>query len=94
MFYHPEFDPVAFHIGALAVRWYGLMYLIGFALALILGRSRIRSNQSSPMSIREFDDLLFYIVLGHEFILFIYFHLFIFSFLSSLQYYLLILNFI
>ncbi|MDA9994064.1 prolipoprotein diacylglyceryl transferase, partial [Burkholderiales bacterium] len=64
MFYHPEFDPVAFHIGALAVRWYGLMYLIGFALALILGRSRIRSNQSSPMSIREFDDLLFYIVLG------------------------------
>ena len=64
MFYHPEFDPIAFHLGVVAVRWYGLMYLIGFALGLILGRSRIRSNQNSSMSIREFDDLLFYIVLG------------------------------
>ena len=64
MFYHPEFDPIAFHLGVVAVRWYGLMYLIGFALGLILGRSRIRSNQKSSMSIREFDDLLFYIVLG------------------------------
>jgi phosphatidylglycerol:prolipoprotein diacylglycerol transferase len=64
MFYHPEFDPIAFHVGVVAVRWYGLMYLIGFALGLILGRSRIRSNQNSSMSIREFDDLLFYIVLG------------------------------
>ena len=64
MFYHPEFDPIAFHVGVVAVRWYGLMYLIGFALGLILGRSRIRSNQTSSMSIREFDDLLFYIVLG------------------------------
>lgn len=64
MFYHPEFDPIAFHVGVVAVRWYGLMYLIGFALGLILGRSRIRSNQNSSMSIREFDDLLFYMVLG------------------------------
>ena len=64
MFYHPEFDPIAFHLGVVAVRWYGLMYLIGFALGLILGRSRIRSNQNSSMSIREFDDLLFYMVLG------------------------------
>jgi phosphatidylglycerol:prolipoprotein diacylglycerol transferase len=64
MFYHPEFDPIAFHLGVVTVRWYGLMYLIGFALGLILGRSRIRSTQNSSMSIREFDDLLFYIVLG------------------------------
>ena len=64
MFYHPEFDPIAFHVGVVAVRWYGLMYLIGFVLGLIFGRSRIRSTQNSSMSIREFDDLLFYIVLG------------------------------
>ncbi|MGB5611296.1 MAG: prolipoprotein diacylglyceryl transferase family protein, partial [Sedimenticolaceae bacterium] len=27
----PEFDPVALHLGPLAIRWYGLMYLAGFA---------------------------------------------------------------
>ena len=33
MLVHPQFDPVAIHLGPLAVRWYGLMYLIGFAPA-------------------------------------------------------------
>ena len=64
MFYHPEFDPVAIQIGAVAVRWYGLMYLIGFALGLTLGRLRIRTSQDTLISTREFDDLLFYVVLG------------------------------
>ena len=26
----PDIDPIAFQIGPLAVRWYGLMYLFGF----------------------------------------------------------------
>ena len=64
MLYHPEFDPIAVHLGPIAVRWYGLMYLVGFATGLILGRARIRANQNPPISIREFDDLLFYIILG------------------------------
>ncbi|TMH27035.1 MAG: prolipoprotein diacylglyceryl transferase, partial [Betaproteobacteria bacterium] len=29
MLVHPDIDPVAFSIGPLAVRWYGLMYLAG-----------------------------------------------------------------
>ncbi|MEO8445762.1 MAG: prolipoprotein diacylglyceryl transferase family protein, partial [Gammaproteobacteria bacterium] len=33
MFLYPEFDPVALHIGPLAVRWYGITYLVGFAAA-------------------------------------------------------------
>ena len=64
MLYHPEFDPIALQIGPLAVRWYGLMYLIGFGLGLTLGRLRIRANQNPSISIRQFDDLLFYIILG------------------------------
>ena len=40
MLIHPQFDPVAFSIGPLAVRWYGLMYLIGFVLFVVLGRYR------------------------------------------------------
>ena len=34
MLVHPQFDPVAFSLGPLSVRWYGLMYLLGFALFL------------------------------------------------------------
>ncbi len=64
MLYHPEFDPVALQIGPLAVRWYGLMYLVGFAAGILLGRQRIKSASTSPVSLREFDDLVFYIVLG------------------------------
>ena len=42
MLVHPQFDPIAIHLGPLAVRWYGLMYLLGFALFILLGRYRIK----------------------------------------------------
>ena len=44
MLVHPQFDPVAFQIGPLAVRWYGLMYLAGFVLFIVLGRRRARQQ--------------------------------------------------
>ena len=31
MLTHPQFDPIAFSLGPLSVRWYGLMYLMAFA---------------------------------------------------------------
>ena len=37
---HPNIDPIAFAIGPLAVRWYGLMYLVGFAAGWWLGLRR------------------------------------------------------
>jgi phosphatidylglycerol:prolipoprotein diacylglycerol transferase len=30
---HVDIDPVAFHVGSLAVHWYGVMYVIAFAVA-------------------------------------------------------------
>lgn len=43
MITYPEIDPVIFSIGPLAVRWYGLMYVIGFiaAYALVSYQARI-----------------------------------------------------
>ena len=41
MLLHPDFDPIAFSVGPLAVRWYGLMYLAGFAGGFWLGTRRI-----------------------------------------------------
>ena len=59
MLVHPEFDPVVVHlVGPLAIRWYGLMYLVGFAAAWWLGRRRA-SQLGSPIKPQQVDDILF-----------------------------------
>ncbi|MFN2645909.1 MAG: prolipoprotein diacylglyceryl transferase [Burkholderiales bacterium] len=63
MLVHPNIDPIAFSIGPLAVRWYGLMYLAGFAAAWWLGLQRIAKGMA-PITRAQFDDLLFVAVLG------------------------------
>jgi phosphatidylglycerol:prolipoprotein diacylglycerol transferase len=60
---HPDFDPVAFSIGPLAVRWYGLMYLAGFAAGWWLGTRRI-SQGLAPLTRPQFEALMFWAVLG------------------------------
>lgn len=64
MLVHPEFDPVAIHIGPLGIHWYGLMYLAGFLALLWLGKWRIRSNPQCGWTEKQLDDVLFYGVLG------------------------------
>ena len=64
MLIHPQIDPVAIAVGPLAVRWYGLMYLIGFGIAFLLARSRIKRGMSGNISYTVFDDLFFFCVLG------------------------------
>jgi phosphatidylglycerol:prolipoprotein diacylglycerol transferase len=64
MLVHPQFDPVAISLGPLAVRWYGLMYLIGFGLMWVLGRYRIKTRPGGVWSTRDLDDALFYGILG------------------------------
>ncbi|KAF7599537.1 MAG: prolipoprotein diacylglyceryl transferase [Candidatus Dactylopiibacterium carminicum] len=61
---HPQFDPVFFSLGPLHVRWYGLMYVLAFALFVLLGRWRIRNRPDLGWSRNELDDLLFYGMLG------------------------------
>ncbi len=63
MLIHPDFDPVVFSLGPLAVRWYGLMYLAGFAAAWWLGTRRI--SQGLVLITREqFEDVLFGAIVG------------------------------
>ncbi len=64
MLVHPQFDPIAFSIGPLAVRWYGLMYLVAFVLFVVLGRHRARQNLLTGWHPRDIDDMLFYGVFG------------------------------
>lgn len=50
-FVFPEIDPVIFQFGPLAVRWYGLMYVLGFLASYSLVRRQIRE-----FSYRRLDD--------------------------------------
>lgn len=63
MLVHPDFDPVAFALGPLQVRWYGLMYLLGFVAGWALGRYRAK-RPGSGWTVEQVDDLVFYIALG------------------------------
>jgi phosphatidylglycerol:prolipoprotein diacylglycerol transferase len=63
MLHYPEFNPVALQLGPLAIHWYGLMYLVGFALVWIFGRLRIRRGHIN-LTTRDLEDLIFYSVLG------------------------------
>ncbi len=64
MLIHPQFDPVAFHLGPLAVRWYGIMYLIGFVAFLVLGKQRAKSQPWHGFTPEAVDDLLTWGVFG------------------------------
>ena len=67
MLVHPQFDPIAFSLGPVAVRWYGLMYLVAFALLFLLGRARIRAASPSvppKFGQRDLEDLLFWGAIG------------------------------
>jgi len=64
MLVHPQFDPVAIYLGPLSIRWYGLMYLLGFALFILLGRYHIKRNPQAAFNNAILDDLLFYGMLG------------------------------
>ena len=59
-----QIDPIAFHAGPVAVHWYGIMYLLGFASAWWLGTRRIKAGRLPGVSADGFSDLLFYSMLG------------------------------
>jgi phosphatidylglycerol:prolipoprotein diacylglycerol transferase len=64
MLVHPQFDPVAIYLGPLSIHWYGLMYLLGFTMFMLLGRYRIKHNPQAPFNNTILDELLFYGMLG------------------------------
>jgi phosphatidylglycerol:prolipoprotein diacylglycerol transferase len=66
MLVHPQPNPIAFSIGPVQVHWYGLMYVLAFALFLMLGRVRIRQPHIAAQGWKaeDLDDMLFYGMLG------------------------------
>jgi len=60
---YPNIDPVAIELGPLAIRWYGLMYIVGFAIAWLLARHRA-GQPGSGWTAQQIDDLIFYSAIG------------------------------
>jgi len=63
MLTYPDIDPVLFSLGFLKIRWYGLMYVLGFACAWLLARARA-AKQGSVIGPEQVDDLIFYCMIG------------------------------
>ncbi|MCE3264483.1 MAG: prolipoprotein diacylglyceryl transferase [Pseudoduganella sp.] len=63
---HPMPDPVAIHLGPVAIHWYGLMYVLAFAMFIALGRVRIKQPHIAAQGWKneDLDDMLFYGMLG------------------------------
>lgn len=59
----PQIDPVAFSLGPIQVHWYGLMYLLGFVAAWVLGCWRVK-HYRLDWTDEQVSDLIFFAALG------------------------------
>jgi len=63
MLNYPDIDPVAVHFGSGGIHWYGIMYVIGFAVAWWLARLQAR-RPGSTWTAEQVDDLIFWSMVG------------------------------
>jgi phosphatidylglycerol:prolipoprotein diacylglycerol transferase len=59
---HPQPDPVAFTLGHLVMRWYGLMYLLAFLSSWWLAHVHVRRQPACTP--RQINEAAFYVFLG------------------------------
>jgi phosphatidylglycerol:prolipoprotein diacylglycerol transferase len=63
MLTYPDIKPYIINIGPLQIRWYSMMYLIGFVSSYLLVKYQIRKKNLS-IDGKIIEDIYFYIVLG------------------------------
>ena len=56
-----DFDPVAFNILSLEIRWYSLSYIFGIIFGWLYCKKKLITSTSFK---KKFDDYIFYIILG------------------------------
>ncbi|TFZ07855.1 prolipoprotein diacylglyceryl transferase [Ramlibacter humi] len=70
MLIYPKIDPIAIHIGPLAVHWYGLTYLAAFGLFYLLAVRRLSHEPFASVqgpgawTRRDVEDMLFFGIVG------------------------------
>lgn len=60
---YPHINPEIIRVGPLAIRWYGLMYLIGFASSYLLVKHQI-AKKRLPLNKDFLDSLYTHVILG------------------------------
>ena len=63
MLYYPTINPEALQLGPVKIHWYGLMYLLGFAIAWLLALYRA-NKPNSGWDKDQVADFIFYSALG------------------------------
>ncbi len=59
----PSIDPVIFALGPLQVRWYGLMYVLGFTMSYLLVQRQIRLREDRELA-QNFENLNLVLILS------------------------------
>jgi phosphatidylglycerol:prolipoprotein diacylglycerol transferase len=60
---YPRIPPELFRVGPLAIRWYGVMYLVGYMLGIRIAHRRVRRG-IVPFDEQAVDSLVGYLVIG------------------------------
>jgi len=62
----PNFDPVAIHLGPLAIHWYGLMYVLGFSMVYWLVKRQMveRAEWETLVTPEQLEGLFTWLILG------------------------------
>jgi phosphatidylglycerol---prolipoprotein diacylglyceryl transferase len=63
MFVH-NLNPIIFELGPLAIRWYGLAYVIGFLLAYWYTKRAAKQGTIKGLTLENADSFLIYLILG------------------------------
>ena len=64
MLAYPQIDPIIFSLGPFAVRWYGVMYLLGFIATGWFALRRTAAGLAPTRSKEEVEDLVFHGAMG------------------------------
>ena len=62
-FTYPNINPVAFHVGPLSIRWYGITYFVG-ALLIYLQLQSARSRKRTGMTVDQAQEFIVYGMIG------------------------------
>ncbi|HDM32522.1 MAG TPA: prolipoprotein diacylglyceryl transferase [Deltaproteobacteria bacterium] len=60
---YPHINPVLVHVGPFQIRWYGLMYVVGFVLAYVIMVHTARRRRYG-LDREDIEDLLTYCIIG------------------------------
>ena len=60
----PQISPIIFSLGPISLRWYGVMYLIGFGFAYWLGMRRAKAS-NGIWSTEQVDHLIYTCKVNH-----------------------------